>query len=142
MDLSGIQRARKKAGLTQEALAQKLGINRATISKYESGTIDPTSGQLSAIARALGTTVHEMVGDVDYTKIDTSDSFSENPFSNESKNHTIYPNTPRVGGNGGLTLDDFTYAMQNESRFLSEEDKELLIRLARQLGEAKRKGDS
>ncbi len=48
-----IRKARKSAGLTQEALAKKLNINRATISKYETGEISPTFEQLQSIAEAL-----------------------------------------------------------------------------------------
>lgn len=51
MDL--IKDARKKAGMTQNELAEKLGINRATLSKYENGQIDPTVSQLMKIADAL-----------------------------------------------------------------------------------------
>lgn len=48
-----IRKARKAAGLTQEALAKKLNVNRATISKYETGEISPTIDQLRNIANAL-----------------------------------------------------------------------------------------
>lgn len=40
MDFSGIRRARKAANLSQNELADILGINRATVSKYESGQIE------------------------------------------------------------------------------------------------------
>ena len=50
----GIREIRKGAGLTQEQLAKKIGINRATLSKYESGIIEPSLAQLNNIANALG----------------------------------------------------------------------------------------
>ena len=53
-----IRRARKAAHITQEQLAKSLGINRATLSRYESGEIDPPTSQLRRIAAALGTTVN------------------------------------------------------------------------------------
>ena len=48
-----IRAARKKADITQEALAQKIGVKRAVISKYETGEISPTVAQLQNIANAL-----------------------------------------------------------------------------------------
>lgn len=73
MELSGIRRARKKAGLTQNQLADILDISRATLSKYEGGQISPSIGQLSKIATALNTTVAEMLGN-DFSGVDFSDA--------------------------------------------------------------------
>ena len=84
MNIDGIRKTRKAQNLTQKELASKLGISQATLSKYESGIIDPTLGQLSAIAKALNTTVMGMVGKIDWGKIDISDSFSQNVFPSDS----------------------------------------------------------
>lgn len=54
MNFSSIREARKLAGITQEDLANKLNVNRATISKYESGAIEPSISQLKKIAKILG----------------------------------------------------------------------------------------
>lgn len=51
---SRIREARKAAGITQAELAAKIGINRATLSKYESGIIEPPISQLKLIAEKLG----------------------------------------------------------------------------------------
>ena len=48
-----IKSARINAGLSQEALGQKLGITKMAISKYENGTVTPNSGALIALAKAL-----------------------------------------------------------------------------------------
>lgn len=58
----GIRKARKAAGITQEELAKELGINRATISKYESGAITPSIQQLCNIAVVLQTDVGQIMG--------------------------------------------------------------------------------
>ena len=50
----GIRNARKAAKITQEELAKQVGINRATLSKYESGVIEPSISQLQKIAECLG----------------------------------------------------------------------------------------
>lgn len=62
MDFQGIRQARKAAGITQEELAHILGINRATLSKYESGVIEPSISQLLSIASALNTSLPELLG--------------------------------------------------------------------------------
>ena len=48
---------RKKSGLSQDALAEKLGISRQAISKWETGESVPETGKLVALASALGVTV-------------------------------------------------------------------------------------
>lgn len=45
---------RKTRGLTQEQLADKLSVKRATISNYEIGRRSPHIKELEAIAEALG----------------------------------------------------------------------------------------
>ncbi len=58
---SEIRKARKAAKYTQEELANALGLNRATVSKYESGIITPTIEQFKAIAKTLGVDVYSLV---------------------------------------------------------------------------------
>ncbi|MFA4875874.1 MAG: XRE family transcriptional regulator [Methanoregula sp.] len=48
-----IKSARINAGLSQEALGNKLGITKMAISKYETGSVIPNSGALIALAKAL-----------------------------------------------------------------------------------------
>lgn len=57
----GIRKARKVAGITQENLAKALGVNRATISKYENGSIDPSISQLRKIASVLHVTIYDLI---------------------------------------------------------------------------------
>lgn len=53
MGYKSIRDARKKLNLTQDDLAAKLGVNRATISKYENGVIDMPPSQARELARIL-----------------------------------------------------------------------------------------
>ena len=46
--------ARKKAGLSQTALAKKMGVSQAVIGRLESGQNSPTIDTLAKAARALG----------------------------------------------------------------------------------------
>lgn len=56
-----IRDLRKTAGITQEQLSKEIGINRATLSRYESGTIDPPVSQLKRIASVLGVTIDDLL---------------------------------------------------------------------------------
>lgn len=57
-----IRELRKAAKITQEELAKAIGITHATLSRYESGAIDPPTSQLQAIAAALGVPVGRLLG--------------------------------------------------------------------------------
>ena len=46
---------------------------------------------------------------------------------------------PTQEGEREITFDDFTYAMQNESKELTEMDKEILLSMAKQLNDARKK---
>lgn len=58
-----LRNARRNAGVTQDQLAELLGINRATISKYESGAIEPTMSQIEKICKALGISAISLFND-------------------------------------------------------------------------------
>lgn len=49
-----VRQARKDAGTTQQELATRLGVNASYISNLEAGRVNPTIGQMAAIADALG----------------------------------------------------------------------------------------
>ncbi len=54
MIIDEIEMARKAAGLSQEALAERAGLSRMTVQRTESGQIDPRLSTLLEMARALG----------------------------------------------------------------------------------------
>jgi transcriptional regulator with XRE-family HTH domain len=58
-----LRQARKNAGLTQEELAKSSGLNRSTISKYESGVITPPVETLQLISAALNVSVAYLLGE-------------------------------------------------------------------------------
>lgn len=57
-----ISQLRKKAGITQEQLADQLGISPQAISKWESKRSCPDIGLLPQIARIFGTTIDRLFG--------------------------------------------------------------------------------
>ena len=54
---NNIRSLRKAAGLTQEDLAQALGVTRQTINAIENNKYDPTLALAFRLAQGLGTTV-------------------------------------------------------------------------------------
>ncbi|WAM33796.1 helix-turn-helix domain-containing protein [Caldicellulosiruptor morganii] len=58
-----LQEARKKAGLTQEAVADFLGVNKILISYYENGTREISIATLRNLANLYGYTVDYFLSD-------------------------------------------------------------------------------
>lgn len=52
---------RKKAGLTQKQLAEKVGVNEVTIRSYEAGRYEPKTETLYKLVRALDCNIHEIL---------------------------------------------------------------------------------
>ena len=70
--------ARKKAGLSQEEVAEKLGVSRQTVSKWEQGLSVPDSDLLIALSEALETPVSTLLGEtVVASEADTVKALSE-----------------------------------------------------------------
>lgn len=56
-----IYKFRRKSGLSQEQLAEKIGVSRQAISKWESGTSTPELEKLLALSECFDTTLDELV---------------------------------------------------------------------------------
>lgn len=63
MNYQLMRKARKAAKITQDDLSALLGVNRATISKYETGVISPPASQLFKIAQILDIDLFALLGD-------------------------------------------------------------------------------
>lgn len=60
-----LQNARRKAGLTQQALCQKAGLSYSTLAKIERGAIKaPSVFTIQSIAAALNLSLSDLIGDV------------------------------------------------------------------------------
>ncbi len=55
--------ARQAAGLTQQQLAEQVGVGRVTIARIEAGTQTPSVEIALAMARVLGRSVEELFGE-------------------------------------------------------------------------------
>lgn len=55
--ISAIIDARIKRGMSQEALAQKIGTKQSAIARFESGNVNPSISFLEKVSHALGLTL-------------------------------------------------------------------------------------
>ena len=63
--------ARKKAGLSQESVAEKLGVSRQTISKWETNETIPDIYQSKKLAKLYNLTLDELIDfDIDIKEIE------------------------------------------------------------------------
>ena len=63
--------ARKKAGLSQESVAEKLGVSRQTISKWETDETIPDIYQSKKLAKLYNLTLDELIDfDIDIKEIE------------------------------------------------------------------------
>lgn len=58
-----IRTLRKKAGLSQEALAEKLGVSRQAVSKWENDNGMPETEKLIAMAKLFDTSLDDLIGE-------------------------------------------------------------------------------
>lgn len=72
-----IYESRKKAGLSQEALAEKLGVSRQAVSKWETGESDPEISKLKLLAEIFGVSVDWLLSEEDSKERKPQDTASE-----------------------------------------------------------------
>ena len=63
-----IQYLRQKQGMTQEGLAQEIGVSRQTVAKWESGDSLPDIENLSALAKLFNVTLDDLVNHDEHTE--------------------------------------------------------------------------
>jgi transcriptional regulator with XRE-family HTH domain len=61
---ANLRALREQKGMTQDQLAERAHMDAPTIRRYERGVRDPTIKSLTRLARALDTTVSELVRDI------------------------------------------------------------------------------
>ena len=60
-----IQTLRKRQGMTQEQLAQRLGVSRQAVSRWEVGASAPGMDNLLALSKLYGVSLDELVGEAE-----------------------------------------------------------------------------
>ncbi len=58
--MNSIKKFREAKGLMQKDLAERLGLDRSTITKWETGETSPRSDMLPEIAKILGCEIGEL----------------------------------------------------------------------------------
>jgi len=63
--LAEILKARRTSrGMTQEQVAEAVGVSRQAVSKWENGTAEPSTSNLLALARLYGVDLNELLRDI------------------------------------------------------------------------------
>ena len=52
---------RTRCGMTQEFVAERMGVSRQAVSKWENGTADPSTSNLLKLAKLYGITPEELI---------------------------------------------------------------------------------
>ncbi len=78
-----LQEARKKAGLTQEQVADFLGVNKILISYYENGTREISIATLRNLANLYGYTLNYFLSDDETREPEVSFSFRADELEKE-----------------------------------------------------------
>lgn len=68
---------RKKNGLSQEELADKLGISRQAVSKWERAEASPDTDNLILLAKLYGVTLDELLNSSDAEELAMEDSLEK-----------------------------------------------------------------
>lgn len=55
---------RTRCKMTQEFVAESLGVSRQAVSKWENGTSDPSTSNLFALAKLFGISVEDLLKDI------------------------------------------------------------------------------
>lgn len=110
-----LRELRKSKGYTQEYLAKTIGITPGAIGLYEQDRREPDNNTIITLAEVFGVSVDYLLG------------LDETPTS--ISHHG--------GQDNNITFDDFTFAMYEETKDLTDEQKEALLNVAKMLKKSK-----
>lgn len=108
-----LRELRKNKDMTMKELGKIIGVSEAAISQYETGKRQMSNEILLRLGEYFGVSVGYILG--------------VEPKEDEKKSE--------------ITFDDFTYALQNETKTLTDMDKQILLSMAKQLNEARKTKD-
>ena len=117
----------KIKGVAPSKAAAEVGLNRSSVVKWKNGATPQTS-TIKKIAEYFG--------------IDIMEFLSDGPTQYNNEVAAAYAEGWEAARSTYQLKDGgFTYALQNEAKDLTEEDKELLISMAKRLREARNASD-
>lgn len=119
MDFSNLKFFRKKKGYTQEQIAEKIGVSRQAVVKWEKGEALPDIENIIALAEIYEVTVDSLVRNVAAYNVDSRE-----------KQHMF--GLVRVNDKGQITLpkqcrDIFDLKPQDTLLLLGDEDKGIAL---------------
>ena len=103
----------KDRGVTPYRVHKETGVAQSTLSDWKNGKCRPKIDKIQKIADYFGVSVDYLLG-------------------NEPKEKTP--------AEADVTFDDFTYAMYGEAKELTDEDKNMLLEMARMLKKRQQEG--
>ena len=103
----------RERGVTADKVAKATGISTGSMTDWKKGRSAPKVDKLQKIADYFGVSVDYLLG-------------------NEPKEKTP--------AEADVTFDDFTYAMYGEAKELTDEDKNMLLEMARMLKKRQQEG--
>lgn len=103
----------KEKGVTPYQVSKATGVAQSSLSDWKNGRSKPKYEKMLAIADYFGVSVDYLLG-------------------NEPKEKTP--------AEADVTFDDFTYAMYGEAKELTDEDKNMLLEMARMLKKRQQEG--
>lgn len=119
MELNNLKIFRKKSGYTQEQIAEKIGVTRQTVAKWENGDAMPDIENIIALADVYEVTVDSLVRNVAVYRETSSD-----------KKHMF--GIAKVNDKGQITLpkqcrDIFDIKPQDTLLILGDEDRGIAL---------------
>lgn len=72
---------RLRCKMTQEFVAEALGVSRQAVSKWENGVVDPSTSNLLALAKLYGISAEELLQNVSGGKAKKESEIEENPIN-------------------------------------------------------------
>lgn len=124
--LARIQNALADRGITQTKMMKELSFSSGLFTQWRKEYQKPKLDSLKKIATYLKLPIEYLVSEAPETDIS---SFIQNHREEVNKELSAKQSLPSV------TFDDFTYAMYDESRDLTDEQKKMLLDMARMLRE-------
>lgn len=89
---------RKKSGLSQEQLAERLGVSRQAISKWESGQSSPEREKLISISNCFGVSLDYLLKDSDEQQSTLEEHQAERPSTRSDKTTWLLGLITCIGG--------------------------------------------
>lgn len=119
-----IRSSRVNAGLTQKELGDKMGVDSATVGKYERGILNPKLQTLEKIAAALGVTIWELgaVNSAEYRQvmIDREINKSRERHDEDTKLHQLEIEFRKLNAIGQEKALERICELTEIARFLKE----------------------